>query len=273
MRNQKLLILDETEDLSRQVERVTAVLRPRPIVTWCPSFDAFAGLTAEAGPFDVLVAGPIAKQDGFKPLRQLRDEAPQARLILAFDHWRSSDLRDTVRAGALDILRLPVKDDTLLSAIEQAIEAGPIVTPGRDDNEVSGNSADSPGTVITVMSASGGSGKTFLATNLAYHLQSVAKKQTCVIDLDLQFGEMSTALRLKPRHTIYDLISAEGEGDEVGRQLEAHLERHESGIRVLSAPEDPAQAPISSTCWPSPSKPGAGLSPRSASSARTSPRR
>jgi len=242
MRNQKLLILDETEDLSRQVERVTAVLRPRPIVTWCPSFDAFAGLTAEAGPFDVLVAGPIAKQDGFKPLRQLRDEAPQARLILAFDHWRSSDLRDTVRAGALDILRLPVKDDTLLSAIEQAIEAGPIVTPGRDDNEVSGNSADSPGTVITVMSASGGSGKTFLATNLAYHLQSVAKKQTCVIDLDLQFGEMSTALRLKPRHTIYDLISAEGEGDEMGRQLEAHLERHESGIRVLSAPEDPAQA-------------------------------
>ena len=63
------------------------------------------------------------------------------------------------------------------------------------------------GEVIAVVSATGGCGKTFLATNIAYHLHVQRQKQTCLIDLDLQFGELSTALRLKPNLTIIDLLS------------------------------------------------------------------
>ncbi|HET7721896.1 MAG TPA: AAA family ATPase, partial [Acidimicrobiales bacterium] len=242
MRAQKLLVLDESEDLSIQVERVAAALRPRPTVVWCENFDALEAMMADAGPFDVLVAGPICiKANGFQRLRELRVRAPQTQLLLALNHWRSSDLRETVRAGALDILRLPVADDALLEAVEQAIETGAAMRSSRGDDRPEEAEKEGPGTVIAVVSASGGSGKTFLATNLAYHLVS-SKKRTCLIDLDLQFGELSTALRLKPRHTIHDLLSAEAEEEDLGGRLEEYLERHESGIRVLAAPDDPEQA-------------------------------
>ena len=241
MKAQKLLVLDESKDLSLQVEQVAAAIRPRPTVVWCDSFDAVEELTAEAGPFDLLIAGPMAlKKDGFQRLRLMRMAAPQTQLLLALNHWRSSDMRETVRAGALDILRLPVSDDALLEALEQAIETGAALAARRGDAD-SGTHHAGPGTVIAVVSASGGSGKTFFATNLAYHLQSSSQKQTCLVDLDLQFGELSTALRLKPRHTIHDLVS-DGEDEDLPRRFEECLERHESGIRVLAAPDDPEQA-------------------------------
>ncbi len=242
MRVQRLLVLDENKDLSLQVEQVVAGLRPRPTVAWCESFEAVDELTADSGPFDLLIAGPIAlKKDGFQRLRQLRNATPQTQLLLALNHWRSSDLRETVRAGALDILRLPVSDDALLEAVEQAIETATALAAARQGDGGAGAHHVGPGTVIAVVSASGGSGKTFLATNLAYHLQAGSKKQTCLIDLDLQFGELATALRLKPRHTIHDLL-ADGEEDDLARRFEESLERHESGIRILAAPEDPEQA-------------------------------
>ena len=242
MHTQRLLVLDETEELSIQVDRVAAGLRPRPTVVWCDSFDSIEATMSEAGPFDVLVAGPLClKPKGFQRLRELRVRAPETQLLLALNHWRSSDLRETVRAGALDILRLPVADDALLEAVEQAIDTGSAIRSARGEDHPEETAKDGPGTVIAVVSASGGSGKTFLATNLAYHLVS-SKKQTCLIDLDLQFGELSTALRLKPRHTIHDLLAAETEEDDLASRLEDHLERHESGIRVLAAPDDPEQA-------------------------------
>jgi pilus assembly protein CpaE len=246
MRTPKLLVLDDNEELSLQVQQVCASLRPSPGVVWCDTFDAVADMAAEAGPFDVLIAGPLAsRDDGFHRLRALRANAPGTQLILALDRWKGTSLRDTVRTGALDILRLPVTDDDLRDALEQAIAVDhPIVRRRGDDRRVGEDRGkESPeGTVIAVVSATGGCGKTFFATNLAYHLQSHGDRRTCLIDLDLQFGELATALRLRPRHTIHDLLSSEVEGDDLGLRLEEDLERHESGIRLLAAPDEPAQA-------------------------------
>ncbi|HWI05874.1 MAG TPA: hypothetical protein VNT52_18850, partial [Acidimicrobiales bacterium] len=170
MRAQKLLVLDQTEDLSVQIEGVCTALRPRPTVVWCESFDSLEATIGDAGPFDVLVAGPIAlKAGGFQRLRELRLRAPETQLLLALTHWRSSDLRETVRAGALDILRLPVADGALLEAIEQAIETGAALRTTRGADQLEEKEKSGPGTVIAVVSASGGSGKTFFATNLSYH--------------------------------------------------------------------------------------------------------
>lgn len=241
MRRRRLLVLDETEDLSTQVERVASTLRPRPEVVWCDSFDAVEALIDETGPFDVVVGGPlVSKAAGFTELRRLRSRMPEMVLVLAVDRWRSGSLRDTVRTGALDILRLPVEDDELLEAVEQAVEMAASVEVVPDEVPVP---VDGRGTVIAVVSATGGCGKTFFATNLAYHLQTRLQRRTCLIDLDLQFGELSTALRMKPKYTISDLVAREElEGDDLARRLEEYLEVHESGIYLLAGPEDPVDA-------------------------------
>jgi pilus assembly protein CpaE len=210
-------------------------------VLWAERFDAIADLTRDAGPVDVLIAGPGAsKEDGLQRLRRVRTESPETRLILAFDRWRSTSLRDTVRTGALDALRMPVSDEDLADAVEQALMARRPSVQALDGGRMAAKGR--PGIVIAVVSATGGCGKTFLATNLAYHLQSRPGTETCLIDLDLQFGELATALRLRPRVTIHDLLAKDGAGDDLGERLEAHLERHDSGIRLLSAPDEPEHA-------------------------------
>ena len=94
--------------------------------------------------------------------------------------------------------------------------------------------------VFTVSSATGGCGKTFLATNMALYLARHTRKKVVLVDLDLQFGEVSAALRLRPRYTIHDALE-EGTFD-IDEHLNELLVQHEGGFWVLAAPKDPAEA-------------------------------
>ncbi|MFP5317128.1 MAG: CpaE family protein [Acidimicrobiia bacterium] len=241
MRLPRIAVVDGGQALLDQVTSVTRALRPRPEVTSYPTLDALEAAGDEHGGIDVLVAGPaVGELDRMRDLRRLRLQLPQASVVLAFDRWRTSSLRETVRTGAVDILRLPVPDEVLLEALEEALEvrwASPAL-PIREERR----SGDARGSVIAVVSATGGCGKTFFATNVAYHLQSKFKKRTCLIDLDLQFGELSTALRLKPKATIADLLAADGTADDLPRRLQDAVAVHETGIHVLAAPDEPADA-------------------------------
>lgn len=244
MRTPSVLVLADGEGLGPQVDRVMSELRPRPRVRLCATWAAAQEAMAAEPPFDVLVAGPVgASADaGLDRLRRLRTEAPQTQVVLALRPGRDLDLRGTVRAGACDIVWLPAADDALLEAIEHAIEASAAVSAGSRSDPAADAGRLAPGRVIAVMSGSGGAGKTFVSTNLAYRLHCQAGASTCLIDLDLQFGEVAASLRMRPRLTIVDLLGSEAPGGDVGRHLRDHLARHESGILLLPAPEQPNQA-------------------------------
>ena len=60
------------------------------------------------------------------------------------------------------------------------------------------------GVVIPVHSMAGGTGATTFAVNLAWELANVSKTETprvCLLDLDLQFGTVSTYLNVPRRET------------------------------------------------------------------------
>lgn len=241
MRLPRIAVVDDGQELIGQISSVTRALRPRPEVVGYSALDTLEAAGEEHGGIDVVVAGPsVGGPEGMRGLRRLRMQLPQASVVLAFDRWRTSSLRETVRTGAVDILRLPVPDEVLLEALEEALEvrwASPAM-PIREQRRPS----DARGAVIAVVSATGGCGKTFFATNVAYHIQSKLKKRTCLIDLDLQFGELSTALRLKPKATIAHLLAADGTAEDLPRRLQDALALHETGIQVLAAPDEPADA-------------------------------
>ncbi|MDQ4068970.1 MAG: AAA family ATPase [Actinomycetota bacterium] len=244
MRNPKILVLEKDESLADQVRGVAAELRPRPEVVACDRATAVEDVMNSDGPFDVLVAGPsLSTKTGLSALQTIHDETPATSLVLAFNKRPDATLREIIRAGAMDLLQLPVADRALQGAIERAValsRARPADSPATAPATAP---AQNMGTVFTVSSATGGCGKTFYATNLAYFLHQYTGKRTCIIDLDLQFGEVSTALRLRPRFTISDALARE-DIDEV--DLAAHIDEyvvsHDSGVMVLPAPKDPSDA-------------------------------
>jgi pilus assembly protein CpaE len=96
------------------------------------------------------------------------------------------------------------------------------------------------GRIITVMSAKGGSGKTVLATNLALLLNRLPDAKVCLVDADLQFGDVCLVLQLEPRFT---MVNASHELHHLDAELlDSLLTEHPSGLKVLAAPLEPAFA-------------------------------
>jgi pilus assembly protein CpaE len=244
VRNPKILVLDKDESLADQVRGVASELRPRPEVVACDRPTNVEDAISANGPFDVLIAGPsLSTKTGLSALQAIHDETPATALVLAFAKRPDATLREIIRTGAIDLLQLPVADRNLYDAVERAISMSRSDTTEPAMTVHTAAPAGNLGTVFTVSSATGGCGKTFYATNLAYYLHQYTGKRTVIIDLDLQFGEVSTALRLRPRFTISDLLSRE-DIDEV--DLAAHIDdyvvTHDSGVMVLPAPKDPSDA-------------------------------
>lgn len=146
---------------------------------------------------------------------------------------------------------------------ERALRAGvrEVISPEADDSEVresiaranaaaarrqAGNAAAvtreaAPrGRVITVVSPKGGAGKTTVATNLAMKLAHAAPHKVVIIDLDLQFGDVASALALGPQATMADAARADVRLDSTA--LKVFLEPHPSGLYALLAPHFPAEA-------------------------------
>jgi pilus assembly protein CpaE len=243
----KILVLDRTDELSEQLRTVVDDMRPRPDIAICNRIGAVGEVLEDEGPFDVLVAGPsLGTRSGLARLEVIRQELPGMSLILAFSRRPEASLRDIVRAGAVDVLQLPADDEDLQLSLERALDIrrrlpsearpAPVVQPALPIPE-------GPAKIFTVSSATGGCGKTFYATNLAYFLAHHTGKRVCIVDLDLQFGEISTALRLRPRYTIYDVLNRDDTAEEdLLTHIEEYLVMHETGVHVLAAPKDPAEA-------------------------------
>src|SRR5207248_1798674 len=228
--------------LMEQVRGVTDDIRPRPDVSACTRVGSVGDVLTEDGPFDVLVAGPsLGTRAGLARLEVIHDELPGLSVLLAFNRRPEARLREIVRTGAIDLVQLPAPDEAILESVQRAIELSrqrmaldAPVAPAADS---------SVGRVFTTSSATGGCGKTFYATNLAYFLTHYTGKRTCIVDLDLQFGEVSTALRMRPRFTIFDALQRDEEDESaLADHIEEYMVKHDTGIYLLPAPKDPSEA-------------------------------
>lgn len=99
--------------------------------------------------------------------------------------------------------------------------------------------ASEPSRIITILSPKGGAGKTSAATNLAVGLAKTNPRRVVLVDLDLQFGDVASNLRLQPKSTIID-VARRWPVDST--QLKLALTSHHTGLYTLCAPVNPAEA-------------------------------
>jgi pilus assembly protein CpaE len=93
--------------------------------------------------------------------------------------------------------------------------------------------------VIVVISPKGGSGKTAVASNLSVALAQRHPGKVVAVDLDVQFGDMATALSLAPEHTLAQL-SRTTQIDATTVKL--FLTLYYNGLYVLAGARDPVDA-------------------------------
>lgn len=139
-------------------------------------------------------------------------------------------VRSLVRAGAHDVVPLPLSIEDLETSL----------TPLRAEMERRQQDAKTRNAkLVTVIKSVGGVGATALATQLAIRFAENEKRHgrdACLIDLDVQFGDVAFQLGLQPRLTLVDLLEAGARLD--GDLLRATTTEHSSGLKVIAAPAD-----------------------------------
>lgn len=93
------------------------------------------------------------------------------------------------------------------------------------------------GRIVAVFSSKGGVGKTTLSVNLAVALAEKTHEPILIVDLDLEFGDVSAMVGLEPTLTIHDV-----DPEHLDQSLEAILQRPLAPVSVLPAPLTPDQA-------------------------------
>jgi len=246
MISRRILVISRSPALSRAIQ---AALGPGfQVVTTSNVIDVVEDVH-EQGPFDVLVAGPVFDSHaGMSRLAQLRSAGPTPVVVLALGPRPKASLSDIVRTGAVELVEYPTSKRQLSAALQRAFDLADVspatlgeVMPVMSQSVAVERSHFAE--VFTVASSSGGCGKTFYATNLACYLAAQTGQRVCLVDLDLQFGEVSTALHLRPRFTISDLLSREPiDEEDLDEHVEEYLQEHDLGFSVLAAPFSPAEA-------------------------------
>ncbi len=114
--------------------------------------------------------------------------------------------REMTEAGISDYLVKPVGDRALDGAInraeerrQQALQAS--ISPGPAAAAINDKRS-----VISVLGTRGGVGATTVATNLAWLMAFDKKRDTILMDLDLQDGSIALALDVEPSHGLREVL-------------------------------------------------------------------
>ncbi len=133
-------------------------------------------------------------------------------------------MRLAMRAGARDYLPENVSEDDLVASLTRVRE------------EILRSEGADSGKLIVVINGKGGSGASFLATNLAHSLVVDGQHRVTLVDLDFQFGGLHRYLDLTPGVGILQALDAAHDMDEVSAQ--AYTCEHASGLRLLAVPSN-----------------------------------
>lgn len=142
-----------------------------------------------------------------------------------------SVLSEAIRAGVSDVT---VVEDS--QALVEA-RARAIMRSEKIRNNAPEKFYGRHGKIILVFSAKGGCGKTTLSINLAHALSEVYKKDVCLVDFDLQFGDIAIALQTEPTKTMSQAIGMRESLDELG--IKSLITNKSEHLDLLLAPTNP----------------------------------
>ena len=139
-------------------------------------------------------------------------------------------VRSLVRAGAHDVVPLPLNIDDLETSL------GPIRESGK---ATAAKGETKSGKVVSIIKSVGGVGATALVSQLAIRFaasEAAYGRDACIVDLDVQFGDIAFQLGLQPQLSLVDLLDAGSRLD--GDLLKATASQHSSGLNVIASPPE-----------------------------------
>lgn len=224
-RQLSVIIFASRETEAELREALKAVPRLRVVAASDQTERAYAEIV-HWRPSAVIISLDQQTEAGLMLCRQISSVCPETVAICASRNSSPDVILDSLRAGSKEFLRLPANHDELTTVLNRVGELS------TGDSQA----AKKRGRVIAVFSNKGGSGTSFIASNLAIALGA----PTVLADLNLQSGSLDLFFGVKPKYSIVDLVENRERLDD--QMLAGYLIPYSSKLSILAAPQDIEEA-------------------------------
>lgn len=226
MTNERIVTVGAPPTFRQQV--ALALGRSPEGVEWAPGIESAEELLAAMpGGADLVALSPgVREPDALAFAEVVSRRYPVTALVLVRDETPNGTLPSLVRAGFRDVVDLTRGGGDLHESLTRALTwssslRGMHGAPRQEDR-------GGRGVVVTVFSSKGGTGKTFVACNLAAGLAARTRRDTAVVDFDLDMGDVFAYFGSEPAHPLQDLVALDEDAEretvrETGSKLADHL--------------------------------------------------
>lgn len=160
-------------------------------------------------------------ENGLKELQVLNDiDGKKASIVIIGDQKNVELLSQAIRAGVKDFIDFKDYEDKL-DGVFCNIKKN--ITHVYNNNNVKRLNA--------IINAKGGSGSSFIASNMAYVLSKDTGSKVALVDLDLQFGSIGLNFDKIPKYTIIEALNAVEDLDSIS--LEAYMSKYNENLSLL----------------------------------------
>ncbi len=240
----RVLIIDDISETRENIQRLLQFEKTIEVVGAARNGKEGIELSTQLNPDVVIMDINMPDMDGIKATEEIRRKLPTTQVVILSVQTDSNYMREAMVAGARNFLPKPPSIEELIAAVKKA---GAVAVEEREklNNVIKKTGALGPisltgslqykqlGKVIVIYSPKGGTGCTTLATNLAITLQN--EGSTCLVDGNLQNGDVAIFMSSQVRNTILDLAQRIDEiDDEVVEEVA--IKHPATGVSIFAAP-------------------------------------
>ena len=243
----KVLIVDDIPETRDHLSRLLGLEREIDVAGTAGSGEEAIRIAMELRPDVIVMDINMPGMDGVAAAEIISQRLPTSPIIMMSVHGEAEQLKRSISAGAREFLVKPFSGDEFSTSIRRVHErelsrhaqfqadmpTSPVAKIVEDDGDHQ---------VIAIFSPKGGAGRTTIATNLAVALQRDTGARVCLLDANLQFGDVGVLLNLNPKNR--SIADAVENGEPDGDIIDSVVIDHSTGIRVLLAPPAPEGADL-----------------------------
>ena len=246
----RILIVDDNPDTRENVSRLLYFENDMEVIGQAVNGRQGIEMTVKLKPHIVLMDINMPDMDGITATEHMSVEAPYSQVIIMSVQAEQHYMKRAMAAGARDFQPKPFTSDELVNCVRRVYDIGrPIYQKIEAAERMQAKVAAQPKAkkvelgetatpVIAVYGPKGGVGVSAMAINLAVALQQ-SQGEAVLMDGDLQFGDISVNLNVRPTRVMSDMVH---EGQLDIELLPEVILSHDSGLKLLLAPSQPQLA-------------------------------
>ena len=233
----KILIADDIEETRKVIKKIFAMnTEDFEVVGEASDGEQVLKLIPKVKPDLILMDINMPILNGLETTERITSEYPSVIVIIMSVQGESEYLKKAMFYGAKEYVIKPFSYENLIDTIKITHEK----YKDKQAALASKEQRKAEGKIVTFFSSKGGVGKSILALNTSIALSKESNKKILIIDMDLQFGDISILVNQHNRKTILDAVE-EGQIDNF-EDLKPYLYKYNDNLDMLFAPGKPEAA-------------------------------